>query len=311
MLTVIGSINMDLVATANEIPQVGETVLGRDFNQYPGGKGANQAVAAARLGVPVCFLGCVGADSYGALLLKGMHECSIDVSRIKTVEGCSTGIAIICVNDKGQNNIVVIGGANNDVDTDYIDENIEAIVKCDIVLCQMEIPIPTIEHAFSKAKELGKTTILNPAPAAGISDRLISLTDILIPNEHELERLAGIPTDHTEGIDRAAQMMLAKGVKVMIVTLGKRGCAVFANNESNWYPSYEVEAVDSTAAGDSFIGGFVWSYMKDRELNAAVMAGQLVASLAVQKKGAQSSLPYLNEVMHNLDHLQSCNREGI
>jgi ribokinase len=161
----------------------------------------------------------------------------------------------------------------------------------------MEIPIPAVEHAFTKAKQLGKTTILNPAPAVEISDRLIGLTDILIPNEHELERLTGIPTDSTIGISDAAKIMLDKGVKILIVTLGKRGCAVFTSKESNWYPAYEVKAVDSTAAGDSFIGGFVWSYMKDRNLSDAIKAGQMVASLTVQKKGAQSSLPTLKEVI--------------
>jgi ribokinase len=297
MLTVIGSINMDLVVTAPEIPKVGETILGRDFKQYPGGKGANQAVAAARLNVPVCFLGCVGDDSYGSTIISCMSESSIDVSRIKTVKGSSTGNAVICVNDKGQNNIVVISGANSFVDEKYIDDNIEAINMNEVVLCQMEIPIPAVEHAFTKAKQLGKTTILNPAPAVEISDRLIGLTDILIPNEHELERLTGIPTDSTIGISDAAKIMLDKGVKILIVTLGKRGCAVFTSKESNWYPAYEVKAVDSTAAGDSFIGGFVWSYMKDRNLSDAIKAGQMVASLTVQKKGAQSSLPTLKEVI--------------
>jgi ribokinase len=297
MLTVIGSINMDLVVTSPEIPKVGETIMGRDFNQYPGGKGANQAVAAARLNVPVCFLGCIGDDSYGTTMISCMSESNIDVSRIKTIKGCSTGIAVICVNDKGQNNIVVIGGANAYVDEQYIDDNIEAINMSEVVLCQMEIPISTVEYAFTKAKQLEKTTILNPAPAAEISDRLIGLTDIMIPNEHELERLTGIPTDSDRGIGDAAKTMLDKGINILIVTLGKRGCVVFTGEESSWYPAYEVNAVDTTAAGDSFIGGFVWSYMKDRNLSDAIKAGQKVASLAVQKKGAQSSLPTLEEVI--------------
>jgi ribokinase len=304
MLTVIGSINMDLVVTAPEIPKVGETVLGRDFNQYPGGKGANQAVAAAQLNVPVCFLGCVGDDSYGSTMMSAMSQSGIDVSCIKSVKDCSTGIAVISVNDKGQNNIVVVGGANNFVDEKYIDDNIEAINMSEVVLCQMEIPIPTVEYAFSKAKELGKTTILNPAPAAAISDRLIGLTDILIPNEHELGRLTGVATDCTKGINDAAQIMLDKGVKILIVTLGKRGCVVFTGGESSWYPAYEVKAVDSTAAGDSFIGGFVWSYMKDRNLSDSIKAGQMVASMAVQKKGAQSSLPTLKEFMEYSEALK-------
>lgn len=304
MLTVIGSINMDLVVTTPEIPKVGETILGRDFKQYPGGKGANQAVAAAQLNMPVCFLGCVGDDSYGSTMIRCMSESCIDVSRIKSVKDYSTGIAVISVNDKGQNNIVVISGANSFVDEKYIDDNIDAISMSEVVLCQMEISIPTVEHAFSKAKELGKITILNPAPAAAISDRLIGLTDILIPNEHELQRLTGVPTDSTKGISDAAKIMMDKGVKILIVTLGKRGCAVFTSVESNWYPAYEVKAVDSTAAGDSFIGGFIWSFMKDRNLSDAIKAGQLVASMAVQKKGAQSSLPTLKEVIEYSKYLK-------
>jgi ribokinase len=297
MLTVIGSINMDLVVTAPEIPKVGETILGRDFNQYPGGKGANQAVAAAQLDMPVCFLGCVGDDSYGSTMINSMSKSGIDVSRIKQIKDCSTGIAVISVNDKGQNNIVVVGGANSFVDEKYIDDNIEVISKSEVVLCQMEIPIPTVEYAFSKAKELGKTTILNPAPATEISDKLIGLTDILVPNEHELQRLTGASTDSTKGISDAAKIMLDKGVKILIVTLGKRGCGVFTREESSWYPAYEVKAVDSTAAGDSFIGGFTWSYMKDRNLSDAVKSGQMIASMSVQRKGAQNSLPTLKEYM--------------
>jgi ribokinase len=304
MLTVIGSINMDLVVTSPEIPKVGETVLGRDFNQYPGGKGANQAVAAAQLNMPVCFLGCVGDDSYGSTMINSMMQSSIDVSRIRSVKDCSTGIAVISVNDKGQNNIVVVGGANSFVDEKYIDDNLEAISKSEVVLCQMEIPIPTVEYAFLKAKELGKTTILNPAPAAVISDRLIGLTDILVPNEHELQRLTDVSTDSTKGISDAAKIMLDKGVKILIVTLGKRGCAAFTREESSWYPAYEVKAVDTTAAGDSFIGGFLWSYMKDRNLSEAIKAGQMIASMAVQKKGAQSSLPTLKEVMEYYESLK-------
>lgn len=295
MLTVIGSINMDLVVTAPEIPKVGETILGRDFKQYPGGKGANQAVAAARLGVPVCFLGCVGDDSYGLKMKDCMGESAIDVSRIKEIKNCPTGIAVICVNDKGQNNIVVVSGANSFVDEKYIDDNIKAIDMSEAVLCQLEVPIQTVEHAFTEAKGRGKVTILNPAPAAEISDRLIGLTDILIPNEHELERLTGVVTDSKEGISSAAEAMLNKGVKILIVTLGKRGCALFTSEESSWYPAYEVKAVDTTAAGDSFIGGFIWSYIKDKNIPNAIKAGQIVASMAVQKEGAQSSLPTLEE----------------
>ena len=290
IILVLGSINIDLTVTADEIPKVGETVIGKSFNQYPGGKGANQAVCAAKLRSAVCFLGKVGKDAYGDFMLKEMSSSGVDVSHIERSE-TSTGIAAISVDSKGQNNIIVVPGANFDVDSAYIDRHKNAIDKCGIIMAQHETPVETTEYAFKIAKAFNKTTILNPAPAQIISEAMISVTDILVPNEHELSRITGLPCKSTGDIAEAARVLQSKGVKFIIVTMGKEGVMLLDGEGERIFPAFRVNPVDTTAAGDSFLGGFAASYAKNSDMAAAIVYGQIAASYAIQYKGAQSSMP--------------------
>lgn len=292
---VIGSINMDLVVKVDEIPKVGETLLGNELIQVPGGKGANQAVAISKLKREVSFLGKVGNDSYGDEMIKSMNNSGVDTSLI---EGCdsNTGIAVINVDKKANNNIVVIPGANFQVDNDYLNRNLDAFEDTKIVLLQLEIPMETVKESLRIAKNLGKVTILNPAPANYLDDEIIGNVDILIPNEHELERLSKVKITDNESLLKAANMLLAKGIKEIIVTLGKEGVLYVNKNGHTLYEAHLVEAVDTTAAGDSFIGGFTTAYLLGMDMGKAIDIGQIAASLTVQKFGAQSSLPTLEEV---------------
>jgi len=290
ILLVLGSINIDLVVTADEIPHVGETVIGKSFNQYPGGKGANQAVCAAKLRAAVCFLGKVGKDAYGDFMLGEMSSGGVDVSHIEKSD-VSTGIAAISVDSKGQNNIVVVPGANFDIDASYIDRHKEAIEKCDIILAQHETPIEATEYAFKIAKSNGKTTILNPAPAQKISEAIIETTDILVPNEHELSRISGLPCKTAQDIAEAARTLQGRGIKSIIITMGKEGVMLLDKEGERFFPAFRVTALDTTAAGDCFLGGFAASYARDKDMASAIAYGQTVASYTIQYKGAQSSMP--------------------
>lgn len=292
---VIGSINMDLVVKVDEIPRIGETILGNDLVQVPGGKGANQAVAISKLNNGVLFLGKVGNDSYGEAIIKSMKESGVDTSLIERCNR-STGIAVINVDKSGNNNIVVVPGANFQVDKEYLNKNIDAFKKCKVVLMQLEIPMETVKEGLKIAKSLGKKTILNPAPAMDLDDEIIKYIDILIPNEHELERISKVEIADNESLLRAADKLLLKGVKELIITLGKEGVLYVSKDGHTFYTAHLVDAVDTTAAGDSFIGGFTTAYLIGMNAGKAIDIGQIAASITVQRFGAQSSLPSLEEV---------------
>lgn len=295
MITVLGSINVDLVATVDEIPKVGETLTGKALNRYFGGKGANQAVALAKLGTETVFLGKVGDDDFGTAVLASMAADGVTVDHIERC-GEPTGTAIICVDASAHNNIVVIPGANGQVDEAYVERSRATIGACDILLAQHETPMESTELAFSIAKGLGKTTVLNPAPAHEISDSLLSLIDILVPNEHELSRISGMPTERDDEVVDAANTLLDRGLSAVVVTLGSRGAMLVDRSGSRLFPGHKVKVADTTAAGDSFIGGFVCEYARSGDMAAAITLGQAVAALSVQKHGAQSSLPTRAEV---------------
>ena len=290
MITVLGSINIDLTTVANEIPRIGETMIGLSFNRYPGGKGANQAVCAAKLNTNVMFLGKVGNDDYGSFMLGEMENNGVNVSRIERCE-TSTGIAAISVDIKGQNSIIVVPGANFNVDCAYIDKNKDVIKNCDLICAQHETPIEATEYAFDMAKSYDKTTILNPAPAANITKQLLSLADILVPNEHELSRIAGTSCNTPEEVSEAAHVLMDQGAKTIIVTMGKEGVMLFSQDTEQIFPAFKVRAIDTTAAGDSFVGGFAAMFSKTRDLNRSIDYGQKVASYSIQHEGAQSSMP--------------------
>ncbi len=294
-IVVVGSINMDLVVRTDEIPNIGETVLGNELLQIPGGKGANQGVSMAKLGNEVIFLGKVGNDEFGDKLLNSMKNAGVNIEHIER-EYTSTGVAVINVDKKGNNNIVVIPGANQKVDGDYLNRHISVLEKGDVVVFQLEIPIETVKEGLKIAKSLGKITVLNPAPAYDLDEQIIENVDILIPNEHELGRIAKRNIDTKKSLVDAANVLLEKGVKEIIVTLGSKGVCYVNKDGYKIFDAYKVEAVDTTAAGDSFIGGFVSSYIKDKNIDKAIDMGQKAAALTIQKIGAQSSLPTIDEV---------------
>lgn len=294
-ICVIGSLNMDLVVNVLEMPKKGQTLIGSNFKEVPGGKGANQAVAMARLGGNVTMIGKVGKDSFGDTLINALKNDNIDTNYIKKVEG-PTGVAMITVDKNAENSIVVAPGANFKVDTNDIDENISAIENSDIVVVQLETPLETINYALKKAKELNKYTILNPAPAVKLEDEIIENVDLLTPNETELEILSGVTINNEDDILKAAKIMIDKGVKELIVTLGSKGSLYINNEKSMFKKSYKVDAVDTTAAGDSYTGALSVAFSKDESIEEAMDFASKVGALCVMKEGAQSSLPKLQDV---------------
>lgn len=295
IITVVGSMNMDLVIKVNEIPQIGETLLGNELLQIPGGKGANQGVAIAKLNNEIIFLGKVGKDVFGDALIESMKESGVNIEHIEKTDE-STGIAVINVDKYGNNNIIVIPGANGDVDKGYLQRHLIAFEKADIIVFQLEVPLETVKEGLKIARKLGKTTILNPAPAYELDDEIIQNVDILIPNEHELERISKIKITDQDSILKAANILLQKGIKQIIVTLGGKGVLYIDINGYKFFEAYKVNVVDTTAAGDSFIGGFVSSYIENGNIEKSIEIGQKTAALAIQKVGAQSSLPTKEEV---------------
>ena len=292
-IVVIGSINMDLVTICDRAPNGGETLLGSEFFQIPGGKGANQAVTIGKLGSRVVILGKVGDDLFGKELLSSMDKNGVDIQFIEKAP-VSTGIAKIVVEKNGQNRILVVPGANSYVDIEYIDNHLDVIKDCDVVIGQLEIPISTVEYAFKKAKEYGKITILNPAPAIKLSEELIKNSDYIIPNESELEVITGMKIESFDGIIEAAKKVIKMGVKGLIVTLGEKGSLYLGSDKFTKHSAYKVKAIDTTAAGDSFIGGFVTRL--DLGVDKAIEFATKVSAISVTKRGAQTSIPTMEEV---------------
>lgn len=294
-ICVIGSLNMDLVVNVDTMPKPGQTIIGSNFKEVPGGKGANQAVAMARLNGNVSMIGKVGEDGFGQTLINSLKNDKVDTTYIQTSKG-ATGVALITVDKNAQNSIVVSPGANFEVKEDDIDNNIEAIKNSDIVVLQLETPLNTIKYALNKAKELNKYTILNPAPAVKLDDEIIKNVDLLTPNETELEIISGVSIETEEDIQKAAQIMIENGVKELIVTLGSKGSLYINKEKSMFKKAYKVEAVDTTAAGDSYTGALAVALSQDKNIEDAMDFASKVGALSVLKEGAQSSLPTLEDV---------------
>lgn len=296
-ICVIGSLNMDLVVNVDAMPKPGQTIIGSNFKEVPGGKGANQAVAMARLNGNVSMIGKVGEDGFGQTLISSLKNDKVDTTYIQTAKG-STGVALITVDKNAQNSIVVSPGANFEVKEEDIDNNIKAIENSDIVVLQLETPLNTIKYALNKAKELNKYTILNPAPAVKLDDEIIKNVDLLTPNETELEIISGVSIETEEDIQKAAQIMIEKGVKELIVTLGSKGSLYINKEKSMFKKAYKVEAVDTTAAGDSYTGALAVALSQDKGIEDAMDFASKVGALSVLKEGAQSSLPTLEDVIN-------------
>lgn len=291
-VTVVGSLNMDLVARAPRLPHPGETLAGRTFAQVAGGKGGNQAVAAARLGARVSMLGCVGADANGAQLRAGLEAEGIDCAALETGTQ-ATGVALIVVDDASQNAIVIVAGSNGEVTPETIARHEAVLAAADVVICQLETPPATVRAALAAARRLGKTVILNPAPATGpLPADWLPLIDYLIPNELEAATLTGLPVASSEDAARAAAALRAAGARNVLVTLGPRGVhATLDGGAATLYDAPRVAAVDTTAAGDTFIGGFAAQLAQGASVDAAIRFAQRAAALSVTRAGAQPSIP--------------------
>lgn len=293
-ILVIGSLNMDLVTNVKNTPKRGETILGNGFSTIPGGKGANQAAAIGRLKGNVNMLGKIGDDNFGEMLKTNLINSNVDVSNVYVEKNTPSGTALIMVNEDGDNSIVVIPGANFKLSKNDIKD--EAIDDCDILVGQLEVPMEVIERAYEKAKKKNKYTILNPAPANKLSDNLLSNIDLLIPNESELELLSGVEINSFDDVIKGAEKLMSKGVKELIVTLGEKGAAYFNENGYKRFNAFKVKAIDTTAAGDSFIGGLTVKLSQGKSIDEAIEFASKVGAITVTRRGAQSSLPTLDEV---------------
>ncbi|MGL4760613.1 MAG: ribokinase [Sarcina sp.] len=300
-ICVLGSMNMDLVIRTKDMPKEGETILAKGFEKVPGGKGANQAVAAKRSGNTVSMISKIGKDEYGEILKSLLDEDGINTEFVFVDDTESTGMAMITVNDRGNNSIVVIAGANMNINDAEIIKAEKTIKDSDIIISQFETPEDITIKAFKKAKEFGNITILNPAPAKKIDEELLKYVDIIIPNETEAELLTGIKVTDIESAKLAGNIFNEKGVKFAIITLGAKGAAVVEGEKVSIVDAFKVEAVDTTAAGDSFIGGLSSKLdinnMTYKNILNAVKFGNKVSSITVQRKGAQPSIASLEEVI--------------
>ena len=295
-VVVIGSLNMDLVTRAPRLPRGGETLIGESFATVSGGKGANQAVAAARLGAQVSMVGCVGSDAYGEELRAALLAEQIDCQAVSTVDD-SSGVALIVVDDNSQNAIVIVAGANGALTPAVIDRFDAVLRAADVIICQLEVPDASVGHALKRGRELGKTVILNPAPASRPlpADWYASI-DYLIPNESEASALSGLPVDSLASAETAASRLISLGAGKVIITLGAQG-SLFANGKGfEHFPAPKVKAVDTTAAGDTFVGGFAAALAAGKSEADAIRFGQVAAALSVTRAGAQPSIPTLSDV---------------
>ncbi|MGL5615497.1 MAG: ribokinase [Sarcina sp.] len=299
-VSVLGSINMDLVLKVKDMPKEGETILSKSFEKIPGGKGANQAVAAKRMGNEVVMIGKIGKDENGYFLKNQLNNEGIDVQYVFEDEKNPTGMAMITVNEKGNNSIIVISGSNMEIGEKELLEAKKIILESDIIISQFEIPEEIIKKAFKIAKESNKITILNPAPAKNFNEQLLKDTDIIIPNETEVELLTGIKVFDLNSAKEVAKKFLNAGVKFVIITLGENGAALIDKNNGKIISAYRVKAIDSTAAGDSFIGALTSKIdindLTFENLELAVTFANKVSSITVQRLGAQSSIPKLEEL---------------
>lgn len=286
-ILVIGSINKDLVISAPRFPKEGETILGNDFYTSNGGKGANQATAIAKLGGDIAILGAIGDDNFGKDLSDSLYSNNVNIDNLIIKKNVSTGIAFITVTDVGANNIIVSQGANALITREDIKE--ELINEYDIIVMQLEIPLEIAKYAASISKKLNKTVILNPSPAVKLDEEFLSYIDILIPNETEIDTIGGI------------DYVFECGVKNIILTLGKNGCELITKEKDRInrkkFDAYDVKVVDTTAAGDSFLGGIVKMLAEEKTIEEAIIFAIKVSNITVTRKGAIDSIPTYNEVV--------------
>jgi len=296
-VVVVGSLNMDLVARAQRLPRAGETLPGESFFTVPGGKGANQAVAVARLGGSVAMIGNVGDDDYGRQLHRALYVEGIDCQGVSTCPGVSSGVALITVDAASQNCIVIIPGGNGLLTPQSVQRFDALLQAAEVVICQLEVPADTVAWTLTRAHELGKQVILNPAPATGpLPADWFARIDYLTPNESEAEALTGVAVTDQDSARRAGERLLQLGAGKVIITLGAQGALLITAQGHQHYPAPVVQPLDTTAAGDTFIGGFAAGLVRGLEEGEAIAFGQRAAALSVTRAGAQPSIPYLAEL---------------
>lgn len=284
-IVVVGSLNMDLVVRSPRHPRPGETLLGSEFHTFPGGKGANQAVAAARLGGQVKMIGRVGADAFGKSLIQTLSHDGVDTSQVRKLP-VATGVALITVDDAGQNTIVVVPGANGELSPLDLSSAESSFEGAAVVVMQLEVPLLTVTQAADLAHRHGARVVLNPAPAQPLGTTLLKQVDVLIPNQPEAALLTGVTS-----ASAAARRLLASGVRSVIVTLGEDGVLIAEGETETHLTAHRVTVVDTTAAGDAFVGAFAVALAEGRSTHEAAMWGNAAGALAVTRAGAQPSLP--------------------
>ncbi|MGK0706541.1 ribokinase [Yokenella regensburgei] len=295
-LVVLGSINADHILNLESFPSPGETVTGNHYQVAFGGKGANQAVAAGRSGAHIAFIACTGDDDTGARVRQQLASDNIDVAPVSAVSGESTGVALIFVNAEGENVIGIHAGANAALSVARVEAENSRIAEAEALLMQLESPLESVLAAAKIAHQHNTSVVLNPAPARELSDELLSLVDIITPNETEAEKLTGIRVENDEDAARAAGVLHDKGIETVIITLGSRGVWASVKGEGQRVPGFKVKAIDTIAAGDTFNGALVTALLEDKPLAEAIRFAHAAAAIAVTRKGAQPSVPWRKEI---------------
>ncbi|GIV84725.1 MAG: ribokinase [Candidatus Roseilinea sp.] len=297
MITVVGSLNMDLIVRVPRFPMPGEAIHGDDLQTACGGKGANQAYAVARMGHPACMIGCVGSDTFGEAMLANLRAVGVDTQGVIRRADSASGTAMILVhNVTGQNEIVVAAGANRTLTSADVHAAADRLVQADAVIAQLETSLAATEAAMAIARRAGRLSILNPAPFAPLDDALLGWCDYLIPNENEASQLAGVEVRGLDGAAAAAQALRLRGARNVLVTLGESGVWVDAEAWRGHVPAFPVAAVDTVAAGDTFIGAFATRLVEGAPVREAARFGCAAAAIAVTRPGAQPSIPSREEV---------------
>lgn len=293
---VMGSSNTDMVIQSNHLPKPGETILGGRFEMVSGGKGANQAVAAARLGAEVTFIGKVGNDMFGQQAKKGLQADGINMDFTSIEENSTSGIALIMVDDLGENCISVASGANAMLSKEDINEAGDVFIAQNLLLTQLEVPVEIVAYTIDRAKGAGMRTILNPAPATTLSEQMLSQVDIITPNQSEARSLTGIEVNDLNTARKAASTLLDKGIGTVILTMGKQGAYVLGAGIDEIIPAFPVTAIDTTAAGDTFNGALACSLAAGKDLRSSTVFASKAAAISVTRFGAQTSCPTLEDI---------------
>ena len=289
---VVGSINMDLILRVPSVPRPGETCLGEDLRKVPGGKGANQAVALARLGVETSFIGCVGEDEFGGCLLEDLKRDGVDASCARQIPSVPSGVAVILLQEGGQNSIVVAPGANNSLTREHLQSHSASLAGASMVLVQLEIPLEAVEKVGQLARGAGVLSVLDAGPAREIGPSTISLFDVISPNETETEALVGLRPEDERSAREASKRIHGLGGRIVVLKMGARGAYFSSSTESGWVPAFQVSALDTTAAGDAFTAAWAVKRAEGASLEEATRYANAAGACAATVLGARPSMPF-------------------